>query len=85
MQANSVNKATVWSQPSCQYCNMVKGLLKSKGYDVTENMIGRDEGNYSKQHLLEAVPGARSVPQVFINGVYVGGYTEVVTYLGKQQ
>lgn len=81
MQANSTNVATVWSQHSCQYCDMSKKALRAAGYTVTENMIGIDEGNYSKEHLLQAVPGARSVPQVFINGEYVGGYQEVLAYL----
>jgi glutaredoxin len=33
--------------------------------------------NATKQELLAAVPGARSVPQIFFNEVYVGGLPEL--------
>jgi glutaredoxin 3 len=36
---------------------------------------------YTKQDLLEAVPTARSVPQIFLNGEYVGGYDKLAERL----
>lgn len=80
MQTNS-RKAIVWSQENCQYCNMAVGILQAAGYEVQTRKVGNDEGNYTKQDLLNAVPHARSVPQVFINDTYVGGYKEVSQYL----
>ena len=35
----------------------------------------KDKG--SKEELIEAVPNARSVPQIFIDEEYVGGFTEL--------
>ena len=35
-----------------------------------------DDG-YTKEDLLEAVPSARSVPQIFLDGEHVGGFTEL--------
>lgn len=73
MQINSLNNAVVWTQDNCQYCGMAKALLKNHGYIIEERKIGID-GTWSKKDLLAAVPDARSVPQIFINGKYVGGY-----------
>ena len=66
--------AIVWSKYHCPYCDQAKALLKSKGYIIEEKKIG--EG-YTKEDLLEAVPNARTVPQIFLDGELVGGFTEL--------
>jgi glutaredoxin len=64
----------VWSKPNCPNCVKAKSLLETSGIEYSENKIGED---YTKEQLLEVVPGARSVPQIFLNGEYVGGYEEL--------
>ncbi len=66
--------AIVWSKPNCPHCDQAKALLQSKGIVFEEKKIGN---GYTKEELLEAVPNARSVPQIFINGELVGGFTEL--------
>ena len=67
-----LNKAIVWSQPNCQYCNMAKSLLRQRGYEVEERIVSV---THTKEQLLEAVPNAKSVPQIFLNGILVNnGY-----------
>ncbi len=74
------NNAIVWSQPNCQYCDMAKLLLKSKGYTVEERVVSV---THTKEQLLQAVPGARSVPQIFVNGKLVtNGYNGLKEMLG---
>jgi glutaredoxin 3 len=71
-------KAIVWSKYQCPYCDQAKALLTQKGIEFEEHKIG---DGYTKEDLLESVPTARSVPQIFINEVHVGGYTDLVKYL----
>lgn len=71
--------AIVWTKDNCPYCIQAKKLLESKGIEYSEKKIG---GGYTKEQLLEDVPTARTIPQIFINDEYVGGYTELKTYLG---
>jgi glutaredoxin len=71
-------KIDVWSQNPCPWCDRVKNLIKSKGYTYTEKVLGE---NATKQELIEVIPGARSVPQVVINGEVVGGFAETERYL----
>jgi glutaredoxin len=73
-----MSKAIVWSKQQCPYCDQAKALLKQKGIEFEERKIG--EG-YTKEDLLEAVPNARTVPQIFINEEYIGGFTELKTKL----
>ena len=80
MQINS-NEAIVWSQYHCVYCDRAKTLLTAKGIEYHERIIGMDEGNWTKEALMKAVPGARSIPQIFMGNKYIGGYAELVQYL----
>lgn len=73
-------KAVVWSKDNCPYCDQAKGLLKIKGIEFEEKKIGH---GYTTEQLLEAVPGARTVPQIFIDDTLVGGFTELKTHLEK--
>jgi glutaredoxin len=66
--------AVIWSKYHCPYCDQAKALLNSKGIVFEEKKIG---DGYTKEELLEAVPTARSVPQIFLDGELVGGFTEL--------
>lgn len=68
--------AVVWTQDQCSYCNSAKDLLRAYGYSVEERKIGEGEA-WTKQDLIAEVPYARSVPQIFINDKYVGGFQEL--------
>lgn len=67
-------KAIVWSKENCPYCVQAKALLSHRSIEFEERKIG--EG-YTREDLLEAVPNARTVPQIFLDGELVGGYTEL--------
>ena len=66
--------AIIWSKYHCSYCDQAKALLRSKGIIFEEKKIG---DGYTKEELLEAVPTARTVPQIFLDGELVGGFTEL--------
>jgi glutaredoxin 3 len=66
--------AIVWSKDNCPYCDQAKALLTQRGVTYEERKIG---DGYSREQLLEAVPNARTVPQIFINNQLIGGFTEL--------
>jgi glutaredoxin len=67
-------KAIIWSKDACPYCVQAKALLDQKGIEFEERKIG---SGYTKEDLLEAVPTARTVPQIFLDDKLIGGYTEL--------
>jgi len=69
----------VWSKDSCFYCHMAKILLDQNGIEYEERNTSLDE--WSRDDMLEAVPDAKTFPQVFINNEYIGGFTELQKYL----
>jgi glutaredoxin 3 len=73
--------ATIWSKPNCIWCDRAKDLLTRESIPYIEKVVGVGA---TKEQLLEAVPAARSVPQIFIDGVYIGGFQELQEYLHKK-
>ena len=71
---NFMTKAVVWSKDACPYCDQAKGLLKMKGIEFEERNISQD---WTKDQLLEAVPTARTLPQIFLDDKLIGGFTEL--------
>ena len=67
-------KAIVWSKDQCPYCDQAKNLLKMKGIEFEERNVSKD---WTRDQLLEAVPNARTVPQIFLGEELVGGFNEL--------
>lgn len=72
-------KAVVWSKDSCPFCDQAKSLLRMKGIEYEEKKIGH---GYTREQLLEAVPTARTVPQIFLDEQLIGGFQELKQHLG---
>ena len=73
-------KAIVWSNIGCHFCEMAKTLLEQKGIEYEERNLAKD---WKVQDLLEAVPNARTVPQIFIDDKYIGSYDKLVEYFNQ--
>lgn len=73
MPTNST--AEVWTQPNCPYCTSAKKYLTYLDISYKEFIIGQN--GITKADLHNLVPGARTVPQIFIDGQYVGGFAEL--------
>ncbi|MGH6743436.1 glutaredoxin 3 [Novosphingobium sp.] len=68
-------KVEIYTKWGCPYCVMAKSLLDDKGvpyeeYDITMGGPKRDE-------MLERAPGARTVPQVLVDGKPYGGFDDI--------
>ncbi len=70
-------KITMYASKICPYCNMALALLKKKGIDIhLINKILINEQPELREKMIE-LTGKKTVPQIFINGVYVGGYDDL--------
>lgn len=66
----------VYSTAICPYCVAAKNLLKQKGLDYNEIRIDLDPA--ARDLMLERSGGRRTVPQIFVHGVHVGGFDDLV-------
>ena len=73
-----MTRAVVWSKDGCSHCVQAKNLLQSQGIEYEERNI--NEG-YTKEQLLEVVPNARTLSQIFIDDKLIGGFTELRQHL----
>ena len=68
-------RVEIYSTLFCPYCARAKSLLERKGvtyinFDIIEDISKRDE-------MLKRAGGRTSVPQIFIDGRYIGGCDEL--------
>jgi glutaredoxin len=75
-------KVVIWSKDACTYCDQAKKLLESKSIEYEERNIMREP--WSKEQLLEAVPTARSLPQIFVDDEHIGGFKELKEILNEE-
>lgn len=73
-------KAVVWSKNQCPFCVQAKALLDSRGIEYEERNVNKD---WTKEQLLEVVPTARTLPQIFIDDKLIGGFNELRKHFQK--
>ncbi|WIV50762.1 glutaredoxin 3 [Marivivens sp. LCG002] len=61
----------VYATPTCPYCHAAKRLLVQKGVEFTEINVAREPER--RIEMTERSHGGRTVPQIFIGDVHVGG------------
>jgi glutaredoxin 3 len=71
-------KAIVWSKDACPFCVQAKALLERRGIEYEERNVSK---NWTREQLLEAVPDARTLPQIFLDEVHIGGFTDLRSHL----
>ena len=69
----------IWCKNECFYCYMAKATLAREGIEYEERNI--ESGDWTQADMLESVPDAKTVPQIFIGDEYIGGFTQLQEYL----
>jgi glutaredoxin-like protein len=70
---------SLFTKVGCPFCARAKTMLKAKGMSYEEIVLGQDVTTKS----LQAVTGASTVPQVFIDGQHIGGSEALEAYLAS--
>lgn len=73
-----MNNIEIYTLSRCPFCIKAKELLGKHGLGFIEHEISHDEENM-RQKLKEKfnLPDKATVPQIIINGKYVGGYSDL--------
>jgi len=67
-------EVVIYSKDYCPYCDAAKNLMTRKGVAYTEIDVTRDPAKY--EEMIEKSRPRRTVPQIFINGLGVGGFDD---------
>jgi glutaredoxin 3 len=63
-------KVEIYTKFACPYCFRAKLLLENKGAAYTETDAS---GGPNRDEMLARANGSSTVPQIFIDGLHVGG------------
>lgn len=66
----------LFTRPGCSHCARAKRMLTEAGLPWSELP--------TSPRVLRALPGARTTPQVFVDGVHLGGADELGAWLAKR-
>lgn len=65
----------IYTGDYCPYCTHAKTLLDKKGVQYTEHDVGRDPEK--RAELAKKSNGAKTVPQIFVDGKNIGGFRDI--------
>ena len=66
----------IYTTPSCPYCVRAKMLLNNKGVSFEEVSM-YDVSSEERQQLAQKTNNYRTVPQIFINDQFIGGFDQL--------
>ena len=69
-------KIVIYTASLCPFCHMAKKLLRRKGVPFEEvNITGQDQ---LRAEMRDKSGGQSSIPQVWVNGVHIGGCNDLL-------
>lgn len=68
-------KVTIYSTGTCPICDQTKNLFKK--WSISYNEVRVDQDQAGLKEMLEITNHARMVPQIAIDGKWIGGFTEL--------
>ena len=71
-------KIVIYTQDMCGYCTEAIKEFEARGWNYTTHNI-KHEDNF--KNLKELMPHVRTVPQIWIDDVQIGGYDELLEWL----
>ena len=71
-------RAIVYGKKNCVFCDRAIRILGGIGAKVEYHDVGITA---IREQLLELVPSAKTVPQIWLNGSFIGGCDDLVAYL----
>jgi glutaredoxin 3 len=70
-----MSRVTVYSTAQCAFCSRAKDMLDRWGIPFEEVRI--DSNHAAMKEFAEVTKGARTVPQILIDGKPIGGFSEL--------
>ena len=65
----------IYTSPLCGFCHAAKRLLSQKGVNFSEVDIAREPAK--RAEMMQRANGGRTVPQIFVGDMHVGGCDEL--------
>ena len=70
-----MKQVTVYMGPMCVFCDAAKRLLTKKNIPYNEINIAIEEDKMKE--MIKKSNGKKTIPQIFIEDLHIGGYNEL--------
>lgn len=70
----------IYTKDDCAYCYMAKMMLQEKNIQYKEQRLFVD---FFREEIIEKFPTAKTFPIIVLDGFYIGGYTNLIEHLAK--
>ena len=64
----------IYGKTQCPFCDKAKQLCEREGLDFVYKQLDED---FTREELFEVFPGARTFPEIRMDGENIGGFTEL--------
>lgn len=73
---------TIYTKDNCSFCTNAKALMNAKGITYLEQKLGED---FTREYILDYFPAAKTFPIIIVDGMNIGGYTQLKEMLETTQ
>ena len=70
-----MRRIEIYTKDWCRHCVSAKALLRNKGFAYEEIDVTDDA---EQEEVMQTRSARRSVPQIFVDGVHLGGFDKLV-------
>lgn len=70
-----MSRVKIYSTGTCPICDKAKALLSK--WNISYDELRIDQNQAALKEMFEITSGARTVPQITIDGKWVGGFSEL--------
>lgn len=80
-------KTVVFSKADCPYCDIAKNVLNEREIGFETVQVNVDMSKEGMQSIIHKITGifVETVPQVFIDGDYIGGSGDLIAHFEKEK
>lgn len=78
-KAKKPDQVAIFTREGCSFCAKAKALLTELGYDYAEVPLPHQV----RTKVVGALANAKTVPQIYVNGEYIGGAEELERWARK--
>ena len=80
----------IYGKPQCSFCEQAKTISQTRSmeYQYIEVDLGQnkqpDIEYITRDHFIMMFPQSRTVPQILVDDIHIGGFAEFQQYLKEQ-
>lgn len=77
--------AEIYTKTNCPFCVRAKSLMQKEGIQYTEIDAVAHRETLIERVTKDTGAGPRTVPQIYLDGKYIGGYTELAAFIAAEK